>query len=179
MKYDGIARLITRTETAYCSNTTAGALVIPAGSHIRTLTLVIGAPTNYDQLAGNAASDFLFKGEDPRPYVEAVTSAASLKSETDLNQAHVADYRSLASLFSLDLPDTAGSAGLETSVIIDRYAANGTGDPYLNLPSSCSVVISSYRPNDQIASQLIFKVDGARTSPDLGDATTMPTSTSK
>jgi alpha-L-fucosidase 2 len=150
MKYDGIARLITRTETAYCSNTTARALVIPAGSHIRTLTLVIGASTNYDQLAGNAASDFSFKGEDPGPYVEAVTSAASLKPETDLNQAHVADYRSLASLFFLDLPDTAGSAGLETSVIIDRYAANGTGDPYLEstlFALGRHLFISSERPN--------------------------------
>jgi alpha-L-fucosidase 2 len=131
MKYDGIVRLMTRTGISYCSNTTAGALVVPPGSHIRTLALVIGANTNYDQTAGNAASNFSFTGADPGSYVEAITSAASTKAESDIRQAHVADYQSLASLFTLSLPDTAESAGLETSVIINRYNSSGPGDPYL------------------------------------------------
>ena len=44
---------------------------------------------------------------------------------------HVKDYTSLTGLFSLSMPDTAGSARLETSALIDRYTASGAGDPYL------------------------------------------------
>jgi alpha-L-fucosidase 2 len=131
MKYDGIARLITRTSTATCSKTTAGTLVIAASSHIRTFSVAIGANTNYDQSAGNAASDFSFKGVDPGAYVEAVTSAAAAKAESDIRQAHVADYQNLTGQFTLSLPDTASSAGLETSAIVNRYSSSGPGDPYL------------------------------------------------
>lgn len=131
MKYDGIARLTTQTGTAYCSNATAGTLIIPVGSHIRAFNLVINANTNYDQTAGNAASDFSFKGLDPGPYVEGVTSAAASKAESDIREAHVVDYQSLSGQFNINLPDPAGSAGLETSAIIDRYNSSGPGDPYL------------------------------------------------
>lgn len=131
MKYDGAARLTTRTDTAYCSNTTTGTLIIPASSHIRTFSLAIGANTDYDQTAGNAASNFAFKGPDPGPYVEAVTTAAASKAESDIREAHIADYQRLTGQFILTLPDTARSAGLETSVIIDRYSVTGTSDPYL------------------------------------------------
>lgn len=131
MKYDGNARLIGNASSSYCSNTTSGTLVVPASSQTRKFTLVFGAGTNYDQKAGNAESGFSFKGVDPGPYVEEVTLAASKKAEKDLRQAHITDYQSLVSRFDLDLPDTAGSAGLETSVLLDRYTANGTGDPYL------------------------------------------------
>jgi alpha-L-fucosidase 2 len=41
------------------------------------------------------------------------------------------DYQSLTNAFSLELPDPAGSAGLETSFIISRYNYRGAGDPYL------------------------------------------------
>lgn len=92
---------------------------------------MVGAGTNYDQKAGNAASNFSFKGVGPGPYVEAVTSAASQKTEKELRQAHITDYRTLMGEFVLDLADTAGSTGLETSVILDRYSANGIGDPYV------------------------------------------------
>jgi alpha-L-fucosidase 2 len=77
MKFEAIARLATGTGIAYCSSVTAGALVIPAESHIRTISLVTGEGTNYDQTKGNAASSFSFKGADPAPYVEAVTSSAA------------------------------------------------------------------------------------------------------
>jgi alpha-L-fucosidase 2 len=131
MKYDGIARLLGSPGASRCSNTTSGTLIVPASSGNRKLTLVVGAGTDYDQKAGNAASNYSFKGIDPGPYVEAVTSAASEKTEKDLRQAHVTDYQNLMGEFVLDLPDTAGSAGLETSFILDRYSANSTGDPYV------------------------------------------------
>jgi alpha-L-fucosidase 2 len=131
MKYDGIARLTTRTATASCSKTIAGALVIPASSHIRTFSVVIGANTDYDQTAGTAATNFSFKGADPSSYVESVTSAAAAKAESDLRTSHLADYQSLAGQFTLSLPDVAKSAGLETSAMISRYTSGGSGDPYL------------------------------------------------
>ncbi|KAH8816788.1 glycosyl hydrolase family 65, N-terminal domain-containing protein [Xylogone sp. PMI_703] len=85
MKYDGIAHLTTRTGTAYCSDLTAGTLVIPAGSHIRSFSLVFGGNTDYDQKAGTAETNYSFKGVDPGPYVESVTAAASAKPESSDN----------------------------------------------------------------------------------------------
>ncbi|KAF4635120.1 hypothetical protein G7Y89_g2977 [Cudoniella acicularis] len=131
MKYDGIARLIAHSGTSRCSNKTTGKLVVQVDSRTRKLTLVIGAGTDYDWKAGNAASSYSFKGADPGLYVESVTTAASKKSENDLRQAHISDYQNLAGQFELDLPDIAASAGIETSAIIRGYSANGTGNPYL------------------------------------------------
>lgn len=131
MKLEAVARLATRIGTAHCSNDTAGALVIPAGSDVHTISLVLGAGTNYDQTKGTAASNFSFRGADPGPYVEAVTSSAATKAERDIRLAHIKDYQSLANAFSLELPDLAGSAGLETSIIFSRYNYAAADDPYL------------------------------------------------
>ncbi|TVY84088.1 putative alpha-fucosidase A, partial [Lachnellula suecica] len=150
MKYDGIARLFGNTAKPYCSNTTSGTLVVPSTPGNRKLSLVIGAGTNYDQKAGNTASNFSFQGADPGPYVESVTNAASKKSEKDLRSAHLADYGNLWGQFSLDLPDTAGSSSLETSVILARYNASSPGDPFLEsllFQLGRHLFISSSRPN--------------------------------
>lgn len=95
------------------------------------MSLVIGAGTNHDQTKGNAASNFSFKGADPGPYVEIVTSSAAAKAESDIRLARMKDYKSLATVFSLELPHPAGSAGLETSVVISRYSYTTAGDHYL------------------------------------------------
>ncbi|CZR63683.1 related to Alpha-fucosidase A [Phialocephala subalpina] len=130
MKYDGIARVHTQTGTAVC-DPDSGALVIPADSHIREFTVVIGAGTNYDQTKGNAENNFSFMGEDPGAHVESVTSEAIAKMESDLRAAHGSDYQNLMEQFTLDLPDIAGSADLELSEMLDRYGQNDTSDPYL------------------------------------------------
>ncbi|KAJ5689656.1 Six-hairpin glycosidase-like protein [Penicillium macrosclerotiorum] len=97
-----------------------------------SLTLVIGAGSNFDASKGNSANNFTFKGPDPGPQVESVTSSALKKSESDLRASHVADYFSLANAFSLDLPDTQLSSGKELSELITEYSANKTsGDPFL------------------------------------------------
>ncbi len=44
-----VARLIHRAGITFCSNTTAGALVIPASPDVWNLSFIIGAETNYDQ----------------------------------------------------------------------------------------------------------------------------------
>ncbi|KAH7407236.1 Six-hairpin glycosidase-like protein [Cadophora sp. MPI-SDFR-AT-0126] len=131
MKFDGMARLITRTQTAYCSTKDVGALVVPAGSQIRQLSLGFGAGTNFDQKAGNEASGYSFKGPDPGPYVEKVTAAAASKTQLDLRGAHISDYKALSGAFKLEVPDTTGSANTETSVLVSKYSASGVGDPYL------------------------------------------------
>ncbi|OBT89774.1 hypothetical protein VE02_01379 [Pseudogymnoascus sp. 03VT05] len=115
-------------------------LVIPSDSKTRTFTLVIGDATNYDQLAGNAESSFSFAitGYDTTdthsllgPIISAVTSPAASKLESTLRRAHIADYQDLADQFTLELPDPAGSSGIEASVLISQYKSSGLGDPYL------------------------------------------------
>ncbi|KAL5345786.1 hypothetical protein ACLOAV_009540 [Pseudogymnoascus australis] len=137
MQYEGKAQLITGTGTSLCSDSS---LVIPSDSKTRTFSLVIGAATNYDQLAGNAESNFSFAipGSDTNdthsllgPIISAVTSPAALTAESILRQAHIIDYQDLASQFTLELPDPAGSSGLETSVLISQYKSSSFGDPYL------------------------------------------------
>ena len=130
MKYDAIARILSTSSTSTCNNAT-GYLTVPRSSGSKTLSLIIGAGTNYDQTKGNAASDFSFKGEDPASYVEQVTSQASGKSETAMRAAHVADYSSLADLFNLSIPDTTGSTGAETATLLSSYNQNDDSNPYL------------------------------------------------
>ncbi|PQE28907.1 Alpha-fucosidase A protein [Rutstroemia sp. NJR-2017a BBW] len=131
MKYDAIARLVGSATASHCNATKSGALTIPPAKNLRHVTLVVGAGTNYDQTKGNAASGYSFRGADPSPNVESTTTKASRMSETTLRKNHIADYSSLTKAFTLNLPDTAKSAGLETSVILDRYHSSGTADPYL------------------------------------------------
>lgn len=139
MQYGGKAQLSAgaRSRDAYCSGSS---LVVPSDSKTQKLSLVLGATTNYDQKAGTSDSDYSFAlpGSDKNdtnsllgPIISKVTSSAATKSESRLRQAHVADYQALASRFILDLPDTAGSFGLETSVLIDKYSSSGESDPYL------------------------------------------------
>ncbi|PQE31682.1 glycoside hydrolase family 95 protein [Rutstroemia sp. NJR-2017a WRK4] len=131
MKYDAIARLVGSATASHCNATKSGALTIPPAKNLRHVTLIVGAGTNYDQTKGNAASGYSFRGADPSPNVESTTTKASRMSETTLRKNHIADYSSLTKAFTLNLPDTAKSAGLETSVILDRYHSSGTADPYL------------------------------------------------
>ena len=137
MSVDLIARLITSsvTSSGSCSNSTGSSsvsLVIPGSTNATSFTLVIGGGTDYDASAGNAAHNFSFRGEEPSAYVEDTTSTAALKPASELYAGHLADYQPLANAFLLDLPDTAGSEGLETAQILAKYNVNSeAGDPYL------------------------------------------------
>ncbi|GME42755.1 Glycoside hydrolase family 95 [Neofusicoccum parvum] len=149
MKYEAVVQLV-GNGTSSCSNTTGGALLVGAGGNATSMTLIIAAETNYDQKAGNAASNFSFKGADPGPVVERVIAAASAHASS-LLERHVADYTSLASGFILDLPDTNSSAGIETLDLIARYNATdeGLGDPYVEallFDYAKHLLISSARP---------------------------------
>ncbi|KAF7595237.1 hypothetical protein BBP40_006737 [Aspergillus hancockii] len=127
MSYDTIAR----SSIPGTCDSSAGRLTIKS-SESSSLTIVIGTGTNFDATKGTAATKYTFKGNDPAKYVEKITSAAISQSESDLRTAHIEDYSRLIGAFTLDLPDTQGSAGTELSELITNYSANKTdGDPYL------------------------------------------------
>ena len=147
MKYDSIARVATCSgATTTCSGS---ALKISVPAEQKSVTIVVGAGTNFDQSKGNADNNFSFKGVDPAANVEKVTSAAAEKCYDDLLKNHLGDYQALASAFSLDLPDPNSSANKETSSLISEYKADGTGDPFLEallFDYSRHMLISSSRP---------------------------------
>ncbi|EIT77541.1 hypothetical protein AO1008_02787 [Aspergillus oryzae 100-8] len=111
MTYDTIAR---SSIPGRCDSST-GKLAINARNS-SSLTIVIGAGTDFDGTKGTAATDYTFKGEDPAEYVEKITSSALSQSESKLRTEHIEDYSGLMSL----------------STLITNYNANKTdGDPYL------------------------------------------------
>lgn len=128
LKFDSIARVVGNAHSS-CDAATATLTVSPAAGQT-TLTLVWSAASDFDQSKGNAANGYSFRGGDPGPVVEAVTSTAAASSYDDLLATHVTDYTALLDAFTLDLPDTAGSAGTETADLVADYAT-GTPDPYL------------------------------------------------
>ncbi|ROW02518.1 hypothetical protein VMCG_06112 [Cytospora schulzeri] len=127
LKYDSIARISGNHSSTFSDN---GALTIVPAPGQRNITIVWTAESDYDQTKGNQASNFSFRGEDPGPVVERIAASAASQSYEALRGEHVEDYAALMGLFTLDLPDTANSSGIETSDLIARYT-NGTSDPFL------------------------------------------------
>ncbi|KAK7745857.1 hypothetical protein SLS53_002575 [Cytospora paraplurivora] len=111
LKFDSIAR-VSGNYSSTCSDT--GSLIILPAPGQKVATIVWSAESDYDQTKGNAASDFSYKGEDPGPIVEELTTSAASKSYEALLTGHVEDYIALMGSFTLDLPDTANSSGIET-----------------------------------------------------------------
>lgn len=150
LKYDSIARVVSSTGvTTSCSNTTSGLSIRPK-TGIKSVTIVVGAGTNYDPKKGTAASGYSFRGADAGPVVEATTQKAAATTLTELKNNHVKDFTTLTSRFQLSLSDPLKSSLLPTSEIITRYNADNTaGDPYLeNLLFDYAnyLFISSSRP---------------------------------
>ncbi|GAB7356367.1 hypothetical protein MBLNU459_g7152t1 [Dothideomycetes sp. NU459] len=132
MVYKAEARVVGSVPGVSCSADTGILTIIPESSQ-RSLALVIAAGTDYDEAKGTAAANFSFKGVDPGEYVASTAAKAAVKSVAALQQSHIADYSALAGQFSLDLPDTLGSAGTETAALIAAYndTDNTHMDPYL------------------------------------------------
>ncbi|WYZ46220.1 hypothetical protein EsH8_IX_000445 [Colletotrichum jinshuiense] len=148
MRFDSIARVDGAAASTSC--TCSGALKVTPGTGQKALTIVIGAETNYDQKKGNAASGYSFKGEDPGPAVERLTSAAASKPFDAILGDHVADYQKLQGAFELDLPDPLGSADTETAQLFARYDYTDAGDPFLEallFDYSRHLLIASSREN--------------------------------
>ncbi|KAL5335061.1 alpha-fucosidase A [Aspergillus crustosus] len=131
MRYAAVARADPRSAESACS--ADGALRIsPRG---RDLTIVISAKTNYDQKAGNRASGWSFKGEDPELLVEKISESAVSRGYTSLLSRHVKDYQSLMGAFSLELlPEHNKNQDEEkdTAELISTYIFDNTsGNPFL------------------------------------------------
>lgn len=144
LKFDSIVRAA-GNYTSTCSDT--GALAIVPAPGQKVVTIVWSADSDYDQTKGNQESNFSFRGEDPGPAVEEITASAASRGYDELRMEHVEDYSALMKLFTLDLPDTANSSGIETSELIARYT-NGTSDPFLEsliFDYSRHLIISSSR----------------------------------
>lgn len=127
LQFDSIARVAGNLSSS-CSDTQS--LTINPAAGQSTVTVVFSAESNFDQTKGNAASDFTFRGEDPEPVVEEMTTLAASRTYEDLLLDHIQDYSSLMGLFNLTIPDTANSSTIETSELVARYV-KGTADPFL------------------------------------------------
>lgn len=127
LKFDAIARISEHSRgTMTCSD--SGTLVIaPEESSI---AVIIGASTNYDASNGDEAGGFSFKGDDPAEFVERTTSDGAAETLEGLLERHQADFTSLESAFSLDLPDPNKSADVETASLLADYDY-GQGDPFV------------------------------------------------
>lgn len=129
MVYKAEARVVGSSHSVSCSDDT-GVLTINPKPSRRSLALVIAAGTDYDETQGTATANFSFKGADPGEYIASIAAKAAAKTAAALRKTHVTDYSALASQFSLDLPDTLGSAGVETATLIAAY--NDTDNTHMN-----------------------------------------------
>jgi alpha-L-fucosidase 2 len=149
MLYDAIARILPNANIK-TSCDSSGILTVIPGDGAESVTVVIGAETNYDMKKGTAAYQYSFRGEDPGPVVEATTRKASAKALDELKSSHVADFTSLTGRFELLLPDSRNSSQVPTPELIAGYDSNNTlGDPYLEsllFDYAQYLLISSSRP---------------------------------
>ncbi|KAL4794316.1 alpha-fucosidase A [Aspergillus venezuelensis] len=146
MKYAAVARVDPTSARTTCSSD--GKLKI--SSKAKEITIVISAETNYDQKTGNSHNGWSFKGADPAPIVEKISSAAIAKGHDKLLSEHTKDYQSLTGSFTLDLPDPLDSAEKDTADLIDNYSYNSTGNPYVEnllFDYGRHLLISSSRAN--------------------------------
>lgn len=150
MRYDTIARVVSGGTFDSKCNTNTTALIIIPDSGINTVTVVVGAGTNYDQKKGTASFGYSFRGVDPGLAVEETTREAAEKTFAQLKDTHIKDFTSLTDRFKLSLPDTKNSSSKPTADLIAGYVSNDTaGDPYLEsllFDYSNYMFISSSRP---------------------------------
>lgn len=150
MRYDTIARVASGSDVKTKCDSGTNILNIAPGNGTKSVTIVLGAETNYDAKRGTAEFNYSFRGADPGPAVEATTSAAAAKTLPELQNRHINDFTSLTGRFTLSLPDLLNSSQTPTSELIARYNANNTvGDPYIeNLLFDYAqyLFISSSRP---------------------------------
>ncbi len=113
-----------------------------------SLTLLYTSGTDFDQTKGYSASNYSFRGSDPYPEVLTTVQAATSKSYNSILQAHIGDHQSWFDLFTLDLPDSKGSANVDTTTLMNGYTTED-GDPFVEaliLDYSRYLFIASSRP---------------------------------
>jgi hypothetical protein len=135
MEYDMLVRLSTGPlgmPMSSCSTSHKGTLVVSGSAYgkdmpLNTISIVIGATTDYDATKGNANDKFTFKGVGKTgPALEKSTAQMSTRLESKLMLAHVQDYQKLMNEFHLELFDPwkatkYPSETLEFTQLLDRY----------------------------------------------------------
>lgn len=150
MVYDAIARVVPNARIKTGCDSTSGLLKLAPEEAVESVTIVIGAETDYDMKKGTAEYQYSFRDEDPGQKVEETTRKAAAKSLDELMNSHTEDFTSLTGRFELLLPDPLNSSQTPTPKLTARYDSNITsGDPYLeNLLFDYAqyLLISSSRP---------------------------------
>jgi Glycosyl hydrolase family 65, N-terminal domain len=134
MEYDLLVRLSTGPlgmPTSSCATNRNGTIVVTGSAYGReqpltTISVVIGAGTDYDQTQGTTMTGYSFHGPPPGPELERVTAQASTKLESKLLAAHQQDYSKLMEAFSIELFDPwknsqYPSEALPFPQLLDRY----------------------------------------------------------
>ncbi|KAI0763991.1 glycoside hydrolase family 95 protein [Trametes elegans] len=136
MAFEILARVTAQATTngtaSFVSCTPSGSnatLFVSPGARAASLTWVGG--TEYDADAGDAAHNFTFRGADPHATLLSLLTPATASSISyaDLRAAHVLDYASQVSGFTLDLGQTP-DLDTPTDVLKAQYETD-TGNPYL------------------------------------------------
>ncbi|KAJ5371889.1 Six-hairpin glycosidase [Penicillium concentricum] len=104
--------------------------IVVSGNTAKSLLLLVGTGTNYDQTKGSSADKYSFKGPDPYPNVLSTVQAASKDSYESLRKSHITDHQSSMHKFTLDLPDPKKSAEVDTTTLINGYSTE-EGDPFV------------------------------------------------
>lgn len=117
--------------TSSCATNRNGTIVVTGSAYGReqpltTISVVIGAGTDYDQTQGTTTAGYSFHGPPPGPDLERVTAQASTKLESKLMAAHQQDYMKLMEAFSIELFDPwknsqYPSEALPFTQLLDRY----------------------------------------------------------
>ncbi|VUC34742.1 unnamed protein product [Clonostachys rosea] len=130
LKYEATARVLGSSDAeATCSE--AGTLRLVPAAQQTSIEFVIAAGTNYDQTKGNSEHNYTFRGTDPHAIVDKTANAVLAKDYTRILHSHMLDFASLVSKFTLSLPDSLNSSGIETAHLISGYKVDGPGDSFL------------------------------------------------
>ncbi|TFY55805.1 hypothetical protein EVJ58_g8016 [Rhodofomes roseus] len=129
MLYEVLAQVrASGNATVTCTPSGSNATISVNGANEAWLTWVGG--TNYDMYSGTAAADFSFTGPDPHDALTTLLNVATAETVTydGLLQAHISDYKSVMSPFSLDLGQTP-DLSTPTDQLKAAYQTN-VGNPY-------------------------------------------------
>lgn len=131
MRYDAVARILASASVATSCSESQDLVLLPRNG-TKSIGIVVGAGTDFDQTKGTADHGYSFRGEDPGLMVDLITRKAAARMPESLRKDHIEDFEQLTGQFDLSLPDTKNSSHLETAKLIERYNSDDVnGDPYL------------------------------------------------
>jgi Glycosyl hydrolase family 65, N-terminal domain len=134
MEYDLLVRLSTGPlgmPMSSCSTNRNGTIVVTGSAYgkdmpLNSVSVVIGATTDYDITKGDANDKYLFRGATQGSALDRATAQISTRLESKLMVGHVQDYQKLMNEFHIELYDPwktskYPSETLEFYQLLDRY----------------------------------------------------------